>query len=109
MAAAYRVVRSYHGNPHVALPALRRTTGRDSSLLGLPPFVDHLFDLPPLPGVPGSRCQLLRPRPQAEAADRARAARLLVRAPIEHSGGGTVGQRRTGPTVRRGELIDFPF
>jgi len=31
----------------VALPELRGTTGRDSALLGLPSFVDHLFDVHP--------------------------------------------------------------
>jgi hypothetical protein len=35
----------------VALPALRRTTGRDGTLLGLPSFIDHLFDLSALPDV----------------------------------------------------------
>ena len=46
-------MRSYDVIRHVALPALRRTTGRDGALLGLPPIVDHLFALHSLPARPG--------------------------------------------------------
>jgi hypothetical protein len=37
----------------VALPALRRAPAGDGALLGLPKILDHLFDLPQLPAVPG--------------------------------------------------------
>ena len=62
---------------HVALPALRRSTGRDSALLGLPAFFDHLFDLPALPSLAGGRPRLLRQGPGSRPADGARAAPVL--------------------------------
>jgi len=45
----------------VALPALRRTTGRDGEVLGLPEIVDHLFDVSPLPDLALGRRRLVRP------------------------------------------------
>jgi hypothetical protein len=61
----------------VALPALRSTTGRVGAVLGLPEIVDHLFDVSPLPDLPEKRRRLVRPRPQAPAADRPRAEGVL--------------------------------
>ena len=75
-------------NQDVALSALRGTTGRDGAVLGLPPIVDHLFDLPALPTLPRRRCRLVRAGHEASAADRPRAPRLLA--------GATRGGRRSG-------------
>src|SRR5512134_1523318 len=77
MSVADSCARSYDVVRHVALPALRRTTGRDGALLGLPTIVDHLFDLHPFSARPGGRSRVLRPRRSPPAADGPRAARLL--------------------------------
>src|SRR5204862_2205039 len=69
--------RSYDGNRHVALPALRGTTIRGGALLGVPPIVDHLFDLSPLPTRSRRRRGLVCAGPETPAPDRPRAARPL--------------------------------
>ena len=60
----------------VALPALRSITGRDSAMLGLPPIVDHLFDMRSLPASARGR-RLLQSRSAAHAALGQGAARVL--------------------------------
>jgi hypothetical protein len=53
--------RSYDsGDDDVALSALRDASGRGIALLGLPSFVDRLFDLPALSPVPRGEGRLLR-------------------------------------------------
>ena len=87
----------------VALPALRRTTGRVGAVLGLSQIVDHLFDVPPLPGVPDQRRRLVWARRPAPAADGPRAARLLAGAPRPRGGADTT-PRSSGaakPAARR--------
>ena len=76
-------------------------------MLGLPSFVDHLFDLPSLPAVPGDRPRLLRQGPPARPADGPRASSLLGRGRARGCGsarcseprtaGGIVDGRTTGP------------
>ena len=56
---------------------LRHAAARGREVLGLPPVVDHLFDVPPLPAVPRRERRLLRPRPQPGPAPGRRAPRLL--------------------------------
>jgi len=63
----------------VALPALLDTSTGGVALLGLPPLLDELRDLPPLPPIRCGTRRLLRPRPQARATPRRWGSRLLGR------------------------------
>jgi hypothetical protein len=108
ISAADQAARSYHDTHDVALSALRGTTGRDGALLGLPPIVDHLFDLSPLPTFPHCRHWLVRARPEAAPPDRARAAWLLAGAllrgrgrDVRHEGAHRAASAQGWPRWRR--------
>lgn len=61
------------------MPALRHAAARGGSVLGLPSFVDHLFDVPALPPIARGLGWVLRPRRETAPADRRGASRLLDR------------------------------